>query len=136
MLCIMSISSFALDWVSYSASLEISKKECKPVMLVVYNDGCSACESLFRGIKQSKMLNSILADYVVAKISAQEALAVYGTRVEVTPTIYLMGSDTKELLPQIDGLPGVHDEFISYLLHGIIVHEKVGCENNTKTQKK
>lgn len=129
-LALLLTSLFSSEWIPYDKTKEASKKECKPIMLVVYQDNCNACVSFFKRIKMSNLVKSTLEDFIVSKITIEEALSKYGTRIESTPTIFVLDSKQQELLPAIKGLPSDQMEFVNYLQHASVVYEQTDCKND------
>ena len=126
-MCLLLVSLNATQWLKYEDAIIKSKNECKPMMLVVYKLGCPACEKLFRLSIESRLLNSILDDYVSAAISVTDASGKYGANITSTPTIFITDPNREEVLRPILGLPAQEEEFIKYLQMGIIASEETNC---------
>ena len=121
---LLSVGACAFDVVSYEKAFALSKKEDKPVLLVVYKDGCPACKLLFTRMNKSPVVDSVLQDYVVSVISVDEAFSKYGTEVKVTPTVFILNSKKEELMDPLPGTPQDNIEFVDYLQMGKVIFSK------------
>lgn len=128
LLVALATSLFSFEWLPYDKALSLSKKNCKPVFLVIYKSGCPACNELFSELNESNLLKLMLVDYYMVKLSAIEASTKYGTSVASTPTMYLIDGDKSELMNPVPGLPADNEEFSNWLQYGVITFETLGCK--------
>ena len=108
-----------VEWLSYEEAQVVSKRTCKPIFLDVYRVDCGACNALFSGIEKNEKLQKVISLYVPARITAEDALYEYETKVESTPTIMFMDPQREEMLRSLEGLPSNPNDLITYSLNGI-----------------
>lgn len=121
-------SLYSVELMEYKKAIKAAKDECKPMMLVVYKDDCSACDNLFADLESSVLLNSMLEDYITSTISIKDASAIYGAKIAVTPTIFFMNPDKAEIMKPIEGQPASLLDFVEYLQLGSIASEEFVCK--------
>lgn len=129
--CASILNADAIKWMKVDLALIDAKKNCKPLVVVVYKPGCPACELLYNKLNNSDLLKAGLAEFVTASISEQDALDQFGFTVEKTPTIYFMDGDKHELAPEIKGTPADNLELLDYIQKAAVVHEmETECMKN------
>lgn len=132
-LCV-AVAATAQSWLPMDKALESAKAECKPAMIVVYSETCSACVLFFQKYNQSQLLASIGSEFALGRVSVEEAMSRYHVTVAKTPTIYFMDAQRNELMPEIQGTPSDMTELAEYMQKAAVIQELYGkCEETSSS---
>lgn len=119
-------------WGGIDTTLSASKTSGKPIMVMVYQDGCSACEDIDARMRDNGFIATALQDFELAKIDVDEALGKYRMQIASTPTFLFLTSERAQIVPPLQGSPKDDFEFVDYL-NGVAVEASI-MSKETKRQ--
>lgn len=108
------------SWEGIDTALSASKNSGKPIMVMVYQDGCSACKDIDVRMRDNGFIATALQDFELAKIDVDEALGKYRMQIASTPTFLFLTGEREQIVPPLQGSPKDDFEFVDYL-NGVII---------------
>ncbi|MRI83528.1 MAG: thioredoxin family protein [Nitratiruptor sp.] len=81
------------EWYGYQEGLAQAKADNKPILLMITQEGCSACDYMEDvAFEEEALVDFIEYNFIPIQLTIQEAKAL-GYRVYGTPTFYFLRSD-------------------------------------------
>jgi len=121
-LVFLSVCANALNWHSIKEMEHSTEAKTKPVMVVVYKEGCPYCERLHDIMESNQLVNSVAGDFYLVSIDVKDAQKNYGAIIKKTPTVIFINSKREEIVPQIEGLPADTLEFVEYMQKAKVIY--------------
>lgn len=107
-------SMTSVNWISdIEKAREEARKQNKPLMIVVYQDGCKACSKFKKDIDSSNIAQNTLRRYVLVALNIQNA-SHDGYQATKTPTVFFETSERKSLVEPMEGAPDNIYDFVDY----------------------
>lgn len=107
--------SLAFGWPQdLDTAHESAIKEHKPILVLVYRDGCPACENVISRISKNRFLQEQIKQYEYVALSVEEA-AQKGLTATRTPTFYFLSPDGENIADPLQGAPKDDYAFLDYL---------------------
>ena len=96
--------------------LTLSLYAQKPYMLIVVQEGCSACVEAMQMIRNNKSLRNTIRDFTSLQVMSKSDAASVGFNVSMTPSFYFFAKEKRQLLaPVIEGVPTSPEGLESYI---------------------
>jgi hypothetical protein len=93
---------------------EDARAQNKPLMIVVYQYGCGACDKFKNDMESSNFVKNALRRYVLVALSIQNASHA-GYHVIKTPTVFFETPEGKSLDKPMEGTPANIYDYVDYI---------------------
>ena len=92
------------DWqYDFKVAKDLAKKENKPIMIMIYQDGCLACEYMDEVAFENDELSDFIENFFIpVKLTIKEAKSL-GFKAYGTPTFYFLDKNAKQIGRQLVG---------------------------------
>lgn len=97
-----------------NATRHAAIQQHKPILLLVYRDGCPACEDIIARISGNKFLQEQIKRFAYVALSVDEASA-QGFTASRTPTFLFLSPQGQNIVAPLQGAPKDDFEFVDYL---------------------